>query len=96
MASTLAPIGPLEPPGTPAQIEARGYWNQIWRRFRSDRAALAAAVVIIVLVLAAFLGAPIASHLLGHGPNDVNPVNAVVNGTPVGPWSHVRDVYGAH
>jgi ABC-type dipeptide/oligopeptide/nickel transport system permease subunit len=94
--SALAPIGPPEPLGPAAQVQTRGYWSQIWRRFRSDRAALAAAVVIIVLVLAAFLGAPIASHLLGHGPNDVNPVNAVVNGTPVGPWSHVKDVYGTH
>ena len=96
MASTLAPIGPLELPGAPTQVEARGYWNQIWRRFRSDRAALVAAIVIVVLLLAAFLGAPIASHLLGHGPNDVNPVNAVVNGKPVGPWTHVRDLYGGH
>ena len=74
-----------EPPGTA---------NQVWRRFRQDRAALGAAVVILLLLLAAFAGAPIASHLLGHGPNDVNPVNAVVNGQPVGPWTHVRNLYG--
>jgi peptide/nickel transport system permease protein len=96
VASTLAPIGPLEPLGGPTQVEARSYWNQIWKRFRSDRAALVAAVVIVLLLLAAFLGAPIASHLLGHGPNDVNPINAVVNGKPVGPWTHVKDLYGAH
>jgi peptide/nickel transport system permease protein len=92
--STLAPIGPLEPAGLPADVEARGYWNQIWRRFSSDRVALVAGVVIVVLLLAAFLGAPIASHFLGHGPNDVNPINAVVDGKPVGPWSHVKDIYG--
>ena len=74
-----------EPPGTA---------NQVWRRFRQDRAALVAAVVILLLLLAAFAGAPIASHLLGHGPNDVNPVNAVINGQPVGPWTHVRNLYG--
>jgi peptide/nickel transport system permease protein len=96
VASTLAPIGPLEPTGVPDAVEARGYWNQIWRRFSRDRAALVAGVVIIVLLLAAFLGAPIASHLLGHGPNDVNPINAVVAGKPVGPWSHVKDLYGTH
>jgi peptide/nickel transport system permease protein len=94
VASTLAPIGPLEPTGEAPEIHARGYWNQIWRRFRSDRAALAGAVVILVLLLAAFLGAPLASHLLGHGPNDVNPINAVVDGTPVGPWAHVKSLYG--
>jgi ABC-type dipeptide/oligopeptide/nickel transport system permease subunit len=96
VASTLAPIGPLGPTGAPDVVEARGYWNQIWRRFSRDRAALVAGVVIIVLLLAAFLGAPIASHLLGHGPNDVNPINAVVAGRPVGPWSHVKDLYGTH
>jgi peptide/nickel transport system permease protein len=96
VASTLAPIGPLGPTGAPDVVEARGYWNQIWRRFSRDRAALVAGVVIIVLLLAAFLGAPIASHLLGHGPNDVNPINAVVDGRPVGPWSHVKDLYGSH
>jgi peptide/nickel transport system permease protein len=94
VASTLAPIGPLEPTGLPPDIHARGYWNQIWRRFRSDRAALAGAIVILVLLLAAFLGAPLASHLLGHGPNDVNPNNAVMNGKPVGPWTHVKSLYG--
>jgi peptide/nickel transport system permease protein len=96
VASALAPIGPLEPTGAPDVVVARGYWNQIWRRFSRDRAALVAGVVIIVLLLAAFLGAPIASHLLGHGPNDVNPINAVVDGRPVGPWSHVKDLYGTH
>jgi peptide/nickel transport system permease protein len=72
----------------------RGHGNQVWRRFRQDRAAMIAAAIILVLLLAAFLGAPLASHLLGHGPNDVNPVNAVVNGQPVGPWTHVRGLYG--
>jgi peptide/nickel transport system permease protein len=94
VASTLAPIGPHESAGAPPEIQARGYWNQIWRRFRSDRAAVVAAIVIIVLLLAAFLGAPIASYLLGHGPNDVNPINAVVDGKPVGPWTHVKNLYG--
>lgn len=75
-------------------VQLRGPGNQIWRRLRRDRAALVAAVVIVLLVLAAFLGAPIASHLLGHGPNDVNPINAVVDGQPVGPWSHVKSIYG--
>jgi ABC-type dipeptide/oligopeptide/nickel transport system permease subunit len=75
-------------------VQARGYWNQVWRRFRGDRAALVAGCVIIVMLLAAFIGAPLASHLLGHGPNDVNPVNAVVDGKPVGPWTHVESLYG--
>jgi peptide/nickel transport system permease protein len=87
-----AAVGELTP--TDGEIQARGYWNQVWRRFRRDRAALVAGIVIVVLLLAAFLGAPLASHLVGHGPNDVNPINAVINGKPVGPWSHVRGLYG--
>jgi peptide/nickel transport system permease protein len=81
-------------PGLPVDDVRPSDANQVWRRFRQDRAALFAAIVIVLLLLAAFAGAPIASHLLGHGPNDVNPVNAVINGQPVGPWSHVRNLYG--
>jgi peptide/nickel transport system permease protein len=75
-------------------VRVRGYGNQVWRRFRRDRAALVAGGVIIALLLAAFLGAPLASHFLAHGPNDVDPINAVVNGQPVGPWTHVENLYG--
>jgi ABC-type dipeptide/oligopeptide/nickel transport system permease subunit len=73
-----------------AQVRARGYWELVWRRFRRDRLALAGGVFIIVLVLAAFLGAPIAQHFLGHGPNTINPLGMDFSTfTPAGPWSHV-------
>ena len=52
------------------EVKARGYWEQVWRRFRRDKIAIAGGVMIIVLLLAAFIGAPIAAHFLGHGPND--------------------------
>jgi peptide/nickel transport system permease protein len=94
VSSTIQPIGELEPHAAAPDVQVRGYWNQVWRRFRRDRAALVAGCVIIVLLLAAFIGAPLASHLVGHGPNDVNPINAVVNGEPVGPWTHVKSLYG--
>jgi peptide/nickel transport system permease protein len=74
-------------------VRARGYWEQAWRRFRRDRIAVLSGVVIILIVLVAFIGAPIAVHVLGHGPNDINP-NAIVNYQPAGPWSHVQDANG--
>jgi peptide/nickel transport system permease protein len=76
-----------------SDIRARGYWEQAWRRFRRDRIALASGVVIILIVLVAFIGAPIASHLLGHGPNTLDP-NAVINYSPAGPFQHVKDING--
>ena len=85
------------PPGEPAaqgtQIRARGYWEGIWLRLKQDKLALAGGVFVILLFLVAFIGAPIAKHFLGHGPNDL-----FINGggidedlLPVGPWSHVTN-----
>jgi ABC-type dipeptide/oligopeptide/nickel transport system permease subunit len=73
------------------QVRARGYWEQVWIRFRRDRVAIAGGIFIIVLVFAAFIGAPIAAALLGHGPNDLFPAGGVNQTTllPVGPWTHV-------
>jgi len=50
-------------------VRARGYWELVWRRFRRDKVAIAAGISIIVLILIAFFGAPIARHYVGHGPN---------------------------
>jgi peptide/nickel transport system permease protein len=73
------------------QVRARGYWEQVWIRFRRDRVAIAGGVFIIVLVFGAFVGAPVAAALLGHGPNDLFPAGGVDQTTllPVGPWTHV-------
>ena len=37
-----------------------------WERFREDKAALVGAVVILVLILIAIFGGPIAAHVTGH------------------------------
>ncbi len=73
------------------QIVARSYWENVWRRFRRDKVAIAGGVFIVVLMLAAFVGAPIAQSLLGHGPNEQYPggVSEAGNGPPVGPWTHI-------
>jgi len=79
-------LGEFEP------VRARGYWEQVWIRFRRDGVAIAGGVFIVFLFLAAFVGAPIAAKLLGHGPDDIT--QGGVNTTtflPVGPWTHFVD-----
>jgi len=72
-------------------VRARGYWEQVWRRFRRDKVAIGSGVFIILLIFTAVVGGPIASHFLGHGVNDFNQDagSAGVQQLPVGPLSHV-------
>jgi peptide/nickel transport system permease protein len=53
------------------EVRARGYWELVWRRFRRDKVAIASGFFIILLILTAFIGAPIARYYSGHGPNDI-------------------------
>jgi ABC-type dipeptide/oligopeptide/nickel transport system permease subunit len=53
------------------EIRARGYWEQVWRRFKRDRVAIASVFFLVLLVLAVYPGAWIAERLLGHGPDDI-------------------------
>jgi peptide/nickel transport system permease protein len=73
------------------EVQARSYWEQVWQRFRRDRLALAGGGFIVFLVVAAFAGAPLAAHFLGHGPNELIPGGT--NPTtflPVGPFTHAH------
>ena len=74
-------------------VVARSHWEQAWRRFKTDRVAVGSGIVIIALLAFIFLGAPIAEHLLGHGPNTIIP-GGVQNYQPVGIWSRVDDGNG--
>ena len=56
--------------GGEAAVKARGYWEGVWLRLRRDKFALAGGAFIIFMFLVAFVGAPIAAKILGHGPND--------------------------
>jgi peptide/nickel transport system permease protein len=58
-------------------VKARGYWDQVWRRFKKDKVAIASGVVIFLLIFAAFPGAPLAESWLGHGPDDIYPTPGV-------------------
>jgi peptide/nickel transport system permease protein len=74
-------------------VKARGYWEQVWLRLKRDKVAIAGGIFIISLILVAFIGAPLAAAILGHGPNDLY-FSAVDPGTllPVGPMTRVDDV----
>ena len=78
-------------------VRARGYWEQVWRRFRRDKVAIGSAVAIVLLLFVAFAGAPIAKKYSGHGPNDIfAAVPAVVeipSLLPAGPMTHFTNPY---
>ena len=42
--------------GAEADVEARGYWEQVWRRFKRDKVAIGGGVTIILLLLLCFVG----------------------------------------
>jgi len=73
-------------------VRARGYWEQVWRRFRRDKVAIGSAIFIILLVFVAIAGGPIAERYLGHGPNDLNLPAGIhgIEALPVGPLSRVN------
>ena len=83
--------------GEPEAVRARGYWEQVWRRFRRDKAALAGLVTVILILLFAYPGATIFAHILGHGPNDIFGSNAIdpTTSQPVGPMTHVNELDGS-
>jgi peptide/nickel transport system permease protein len=72
-------------------VEARGYWEQVWFRFRRDRVAIGSLGFVLLLVLACFPGAWLAQKLLGHGPNDLFFGGVDERLVPVGPWTRVVD-----
>jgi peptide/nickel transport system permease protein len=79
--------------GGGGEVEARGYWASAWRRLKKDRLAIFSIFVIIAMILIAFVGAPVAQSILGHGPNDLID-NGVINYAPAPPWTHVKDNSG--
>jgi peptide/nickel transport system permease protein len=99
LASTVATesgiaLGELEP------VRARGYWEQVWRRLRKDKVAIAGGVFLIFLFVVAFGGSPIAKDALGHGPNeqftDITGGAFTAEGQPAGPWAHVNAGIGGY
>ena len=82
--ATLETVVP-GPGGRP--IQGRTQWQQIGRAFRTDRPAVAALVVVVVLAAVAAC-APLISAAVGHGPNQLFPDQLSSQlGLPTGPSS---------
>jgi peptide/nickel transport system permease protein len=92
-----------------AAPEVRSPRQLFWARFKQDKAALIAAVVIALLILLAIFGGPIAERITGHGQNEIF-IDTMTDefGVPRGPNSEfwfgadasgrdlfVRTIYGA-
>src|SRR5262249_60473161 len=83
--------------GEVQEIKARGYWEQVWIRFKRDKVAIASGVIVIFLIVVAFVGGPLAKHFLHHGPNDIFLQAGAAHpplGLPASPWYHFTDDYG--
>ena len=81
----MRPHAPVRPLGARALT---------WRRLRRDHAAVASLVFLALLVMLVWVGTPVASALVGHGPNDpfpyaVDPITL----EGVGPWTWVPDTH---
>jgi peptide/nickel transport system permease protein len=91
----LEALGEIEPMsdevGDDGEIKARGYWEQVWARFRRDRVAFASIFFLGFLVLVTYPGAWIAEKLIGHGPSDIHPDGIDAGLLPVGPMSWVSN-----
>jgi peptide/nickel transport system permease protein len=75
--------------GEHIDVKARGYWEQVWRRFKRDRIAVASIFFLILLVLVCFPGAAIAESQLGHSPDDIFFDGVDDRLIPKGPWEYV-------
>ena len=88
-------------------IQGRSPWQLAWRRLRSDRVAVASAIIIVLLCLVA-LAAPLIASLIGHPPAIQYPYGTTDQGLPKPPGGQfllgtdnlgrdllVRIVYGA-
>jgi len=66
-------------------IAARSPFQLFWRRLRSDKVAMVAAIVIVLLILVAIFAPVIVSVTGAHPPNQRNPSALDEFGTPTGP-----------
>ena len=75
-------------------VRARGYWEQVGIRFRKDKVAIASGLFILLLILIALIGAPLAERWVGHGPDTIYPTPGVgidENLVPVGPLTRAKN-----
>jgi peptide/nickel transport system permease protein len=93
VAQVTSDAGEVAPPGDEQhsvevshQVLGRSPWELFWRRFRRDKFAMAG-LVIVVLMIAFALMAPLISSWTGHGPNQVFLDRLDSFGIPTGPQS---------
>jgi len=71
--------------GEPRAVEGRSPWRLAWERLRRDPVAVGSAIVILLIVAAA-LAAPLVSAWVGHGPSQqFRDTGITPSGLPVGP-----------
>jgi peptide/nickel transport system permease protein len=77
--------GPERQPQAVKAIRGRSPWQLAWERLRKDRAAIAAAGTIVVIVALALL-APVIAHWVGHAPDQqFIDIGEDASGNPVPP-----------
>jgi peptide/nickel transport system permease protein len=93
MSSVAAPTTTID---AAVEVAARGAFADFWRRFRRDYVALVAAGFIVVVILAAIVGAPLAAWLTGHPPDKQFVNGLTIDGIPLPPFSHEVGADGLH
>ena len=83
----------LEPVSDEGGVRARGYWEQVWRRFKRDRVAIGSIFFLIFVVIVCYPGAWIAERMVGHSPDDPFSDGIDDGLIPVGPWSKVYNPF---
>jgi peptide/nickel transport system permease protein len=58
--------------------------TRAWRRLRRDVPAMASIGILILLIIIATVGAPLAAHFTGHPPTTQYPDAISINGLPIG------------
>jgi ABC-type dipeptide/oligopeptide/nickel transport system permease subunit len=89
MTSTTTEITPAPEvlgPNDGSQVASKSAFQLFWARFREDKVALAGAIVILLLIVIAVIGGPIASKVTGH-PNTTAYTDTMLDefGIPQGP-----------
>jgi peptide/nickel transport system permease protein len=71
-----------------ARVEGRSQWQLTWRRLRSDKVAIGAMIVVLIMVVLA-IAAPLFVAITHHPPNVAYPnTGEDVAGNPVGPGTN--------
>lgn len=69
----------------PAAFAGKSPGRLFWERFKEDRAALVGGAIILLMILLAIFGGPLAAKITGHPANVVYDNAQTNSGLPVGP-----------